>query len=185
GPCGSDSDHRDLAVVVRMILRLPVVDGRRVAVSFDRLCGFARARGGEHLHGLDVHHLEQAVSTQLSSDPAVFHAAERHARVRFHGAVDEYHPGFDFAGEFVRAGGSPTRSRRILCANFVRNSSTAESTTKKRLAAMQDCPQLTNRPATAPFAAASRSASPATMNGSDPPSSRTTFFRSFEASRAT
>src|SRR2546429_9464217 len=65
---------------------------------------FARAPRGEHLHGLDVHHLEQAVSTQLSSDPAVFHAAERHAWVRLHGAVDEYHPGFDFAGEFVRAG---------------------------------------------------------------------------------
>jgi hypothetical protein len=50
---------------------------------------------------------------------------------------------------------------------------------------MHDCPLLMKRPETAPFAAASRSASPATMNGSDPPSSRTTFLTSLEASRAT
>ena len=81
--------------------------------------------------------------------------------------------------------GSPICRAFIRSANFSMKSSATESTTKNRFAAMQDCPQLTKRPATAPVAATSRSASSATMKGSDPPSSSTTFFTSFEASRAT
>src|SRR2546422_6191666 len=46
-----------------------------------------------------------------------------------------------------------------------RNSFAALSTTKKRFAAMHDCPPLTNRPATAPFAAAKGAVAGRFVNG--------------------
>ena len=57
------------------------------------------------------------------------------------------------------------------------NSSATDSTTMKRLAAMQLWPAFWKRASTATLAAASRSASSSTMNGSEPPSSSTVFLR--------
>jgi hypothetical protein len=59
------------------------------------------------------------------------------------------------------------------------------SSTMKRLAAMQLWPLFTVRPATAPAAVRSRSASASTTNGSDPPSSSTVFLSARPAACAT
>ena len=54
-----------------------------------------------------------------------------------------------------------------------------------RFAALQDCPVLSRRPATAASTASSMLSVPSRMNGSDPPSSSTTFFRLRPAISAT
>ena len=54
-----------------------------------------------------------------------------------------------------------------------------------RFAALQDWPVLSRRPATAASTASSMSSAPSRMNGSDPPSSSTTFFRLRPAISAT
>ena len=54
-----------------------------------------------------------------------------------------------------------------------------------RLAQMQDWPVFWMRAFTACFAAASRSAEGMTMNGSEPPSSSTTFLSALPAASAT
>src|SRR5574338_1203781 len=59
--------------------------------------------------------------------------------------------------------------------NFSMNESATFFDTKNLFDAIQDWPQLLNRPLTAPFAALSTFASSSTMNGSEPPSSRTHF----------
>ncbi len=59
-----------------------------------------------------------------------------------------------------------------------------DSCTMIRLAEIHTCPALEKRPFTAPSAAFSISASGKTINGSDPPSSKTTFFKFFPACSA-
>lgn len=54
-----------------------------------------------------------------------------------------------------------------------------------RLAQTHDCPAFWIRPVTAAWAAASRSAEGMTMNGSEPPSSSTTFLSARPAASAT
>ncbi len=66
-----------------------------------------------------------------------------------------------------------------------RNSSATASTTMKRLAAMHDWPLFCTRALTAVCTVASRSAEGSTMNGSEPPSSRTLFFSACPAVAAT
>src|SRR5574338_1330114 len=60
--------------------------------------------------------------------------------------------------------------------NFSMNESATFFDTKNLFDAIQDWPQLLNRPLTAPFAALSTFASSSTMNGSEPPNSSTHFF---------
>ena len=72
---------------------------------------------------------------------------------------------------------SPTRSALTPATNLSVNWSATASSTMKRLAAMQLWPLFWLRARTAVAAAASRSASARTMNGSEPPSSSTCFFR--------
>lgn len=54
-----------------------------------------------------------------------------------------------------------------------------------RLAALHACPALPNRPVTAYLTVLSRSSGWSTRNGSEPPSSSTTFFRCRPACSAT
>ena len=61
--------------------------------------------------------------------------------------------------------------------NFSRNSSYSESITMNRLAALHAWPQLSTRANVACCTTASRSFVDSRMNGSQPPSSSTTFFR--------
>jgi hypothetical protein len=65
------------------------------------------------------------------------------------------------------------------------NSSATVSSTMNRLASTQDWPALRYRALTAVAAAAAMSASARTMNGSEPPSSRTCFFSTAAAWAAT
>ena len=55
----------------------------------------------------------------------------------------------------------------------------------KRLAALQACPEFSKRAPTADSTAASMSSVPSRMNGSEPPSSSTTFLRLRPAISAT
>src|SRR5436309_9840321 len=55
----------------------------------------------EDFDGLDVDHLEEAVSAQLASNAAVLHATERHPWIRLDDAVDEHHPGLHLSREFI------------------------------------------------------------------------------------
>ncbi len=59
------------------------------------------------------------------------------------------------------------------------------SATMNRLAALHACPVFSNRPSIAAPTVVSRSSELSTMNGSDPPSSSTTFFRLRPAISAT
>ncbi len=81
--------------------------------------------------------------------------------------------------------GSPTVSARIRAVNPARNSSYTAVCTMKRFAAMQDWPLFCTRAVTARAIAARTSAEGSTRNGSLPPSSRTVFFTSSPATRAT
>ena len=69
--------------------------------------------------------------------------------------------------------------------NSRRKSSYTASATIIRLDALQACPPFSIRPAAAVLATAGRSAPSRTMNGSEPPSSSTTFFRFCPAAAAT
>src|SRR5437870_8590021 len=77
----------------------PAPNGARIGLSLDRLDGLARALRGEDLHRLDVHHLEEPVTTQLAADAAVLDAAEGHPWIRLHDAVHEHHAGLDLPCE--------------------------------------------------------------------------------------
>ena len=81
--------------------------------------------------------------------------------------------------------GSPSGDAAIAVANLARNSSYNPSTTMKRFAALQDWPVLSSRASVAAATTASRSSVANTMNGSEPPSSRATFFRCRPATSAT
>ena len=81
--------------------------------------------------------------------------------------------------------GSPRRSVPAASTKRRVNSSAIASTTMKRLAAMQVCPALPKREATAPATALSRSASSRTTKASLPPSSITHFFSCWPALPAT
>ena len=81
--------------------------------------------------------------------------------------------------------GSPAAKPCMAALYFFKNSSANASTTIKRFDAVQACPELPMRPATACLTALSRSASSSTMKASLPPSSRVDFFKCLEASVAT
>ena len=81
--------------------------------------------------------------------------------------------------------GSPVRSAVAASVKAWTKRSATASTTMKRLAAMQVCPALPKREATATGTALARSASSSTMKGSLPPSSSTHFFRCLPAVAAT
>ena len=79
----------------------------------------------------------------------------------------------------IRLAGSRPLPGFILAAwalSFSTKASKTDSSTKIRLVARQAWPQLKKRPIRTPAAAASRSASSSTMQGSLPPSSRVIFF---------
>lgn len=70
------------------------------------------------------------------------------------------------------ANGSPSRTLSIRAAVRSTNASYSGRCTYARVAAVQSCPVLMSEPATAPWAAASMSASSKTRKGALPPSSR-------------
>src|SRR6202035_5796745 len=84
-----------------------------------------------------------------------------------------------------RSRGSPTVSASMRRMSAFSKRSATSSTTMKRLAAMQLCPEFTVRPCAAWSATATGSASPRTMKASEPPSSSTVFLSCRPASAAT
>ena len=81
--------------------------------------------------------------------------------------------------------GSPVFQAVMAAVNFSRNGSYSSSITTNRLAALHDWPALSRRAFTADSTVASRSSVLSRMNGSEPPSSSTTFFRLRPAISAT
>ena len=81
--------------------------------------------------------------------------------------------------------GSPGSTAVSAAVNFSRNGSYRSSTTMNRLAALQAWPAFSSRAPTAASTAASRSSVLSRMNGSEPPSSSTTFLRLRPAISAT
>ncbi len=81
--------------------------------------------------------------------------------------------------------GLPCLVDSTVAVNFSTNSSYRSSITMKRLAALHAWPQLSTRANAAFSTVASRSSVDSRMNGSEPPSSRTTFFRCRPAISAT
>ena len=80
--------------------------------------------------------------------------------------------------------GSSTTKAFVFSANLFENSPAAFFITINLFAAMQLCPEFIVLPVTAFYAANSTSASSKTINGSEPPSSSTTFFKFLPASSA-
>ena len=83
------------------------------------------------------------------------------------------------------SGAMPSAAASTLFVNLSRNSSYTSEATMNRFAALQAWPVFSKRPPTAASTVASRSSELSTMNGSDPPSSSTTFFRLRPATSAT
>lgn len=81
--------------------------------------------------------------------------------------------------------GSPIASAPIFATNISMNASPMSWWTKNRLPLMQDCPLFRVRALTATSVARSRFVEGMTMNGSEPPSSRTSFLISSPAMAAT
>src|SRR3989442_2103743 len=55
--------------------------------------------GWEDFDRFDIHHLEEAVATQLAANAAMLDAPKGHPRIRLHDAVHEHHAGLDLAHE--------------------------------------------------------------------------------------
>src|SRR2546425_640313 len=75
---------------------LSTLVGVLLRVLLDR--GLGRV-GWEDFDRFDIHHLEEAVATQLAANAAMLDAPEGHPRIRLHDAVHEHHAGLDLAHE--------------------------------------------------------------------------------------
>src|SRR2546422_33477 len=75
---------------------LSTLVGVLLRVLLDRSLGRV---GWEDFDRFDIHHLEEAVATQLAANAAMLDAPEGHPRIRLHDAVHEHHAGLDLAHE--------------------------------------------------------------------------------------